>query len=187
MVLLQLQLPEMKNNNASASELRSANRSLFKDLTNIPSDEGATLTCNQHGQQKNTGHGWYARLSDEDKEKYLEKRRIARQQKKSSNMTTLEHDQEACTLDGPSHNVQCTAISNISNTQIDGKMLNHFFPTIYFYVLTSGSLGAVGASAIIDHHQHGVHMDGRNKRYGQNLDVKLFDDRKAEERKKMYV
>jgi hypothetical protein len=27
-------------------------------------------------------------------------------------------------------------------------------------------------------------MDGRNKRCGQNLDVKLFDDRKAQEHKK---
>jgi hypothetical protein len=85
--------------------------------------------------KKTTGHGWYALLSDEDKAKYLEKRRIARQQKKSSNMTTLEHDQEACTLDGPSHNVQCAAISNISNTQIDGKMLNPFFLQFIFMYL----------------------------------------------------
>jgi hypothetical protein len=87
------------------------------------------------GKKKNPGHGWYARLSDEDKEKYLEKRRIARQQKKYSNMTTLDHDQEACTLDGPSHKVQCTAVSNISNTQIDGKLFNPFCLQFIFMYL----------------------------------------------------
>ena len=81
----------MKNNHTSASTIGSGDPSPFKDLTNIPTDGDAAITCNQQGQQKKTnGQGWYARLTPEKKAEYLEKLRIVRQQKKAASMSTVK-------------------------------------------------------------------------------------------------
>ena len=61
------------------SSSRSAGRAPFTDLTN---------NCNIQSpkcQKKAAGQGWYARLTPEQKADYLQRQRIARQQKKDAN------------------------------------------------------------------------------------------------------
>jgi hypothetical protein len=59
----------------NASESTPRERTPFRDLTNT-----------DHGEisQQTKSKSWYARLSDEKKEEYLRKQRIARQKKKAA-------------------------------------------------------------------------------------------------------
>lgn len=63
----------------NASESTPRERTPFRDLTNT-----------DHGEisQQTKSKSWYARLSDEKKEEYLRKQRIARQKKKGCKTTS---------------------------------------------------------------------------------------------------
>ena len=105
----------MKNNLPASSPFGLGERSPFKDLTNTSMDGSATPKNNQQGQQKKaSGQGWYARLSQEEKAEYLEKRRTAYQQKKSG----LNRDEVAPATGSPSHTA--TPLSNVTNTNLNG-------------------------------------------------------------------
>uniref|UniRef100_A0A8R7TQ97 Uncharacterized protein n=1 Tax=Triticum urartu TaxID=4572 RepID=A0A8R7TQ97_TRIUA len=95
-------MPQMRNHRPHA--LRSGDRSPFKDPTNTPTHETANQThssssldvprtplsnitnsvVNQDGEKPKSGKNWYARMSDEKRAEYNQKRRMARAHKVAS-------------------------------------------------------------------------------------------------------
>ena len=67
------------------SSLPSVSCSPFKDVTNTSTSTGETTTSTDNLRKKPPSRqGWYARMSDEKKAEYLERQRVARQQKKAA-------------------------------------------------------------------------------------------------------
>lgn len=81
---------------------RSRKRAPLIDLTNTENDHSRRRQTQQRSQ------GWYAQISSEKKTEYLQRRRIARQQKKAASV------QSSATLVQSLHR---TPSSNLTNTQ----------------------------------------------------------------------
>ena len=71
------------NNHPDEFPIISNNHVLDLDVTNPVVNQEHT------GQKQKTGQGWYARLSAKKKAEYLQRRRLARQQKKAATLATL--------------------------------------------------------------------------------------------------
>ena len=67
-----------------SSVSQSLGRSPFKDLTNTSTSVPTNSTSNDKAPSR---QGWYARLSADKKAEYLEKQRMARQQKKAASVS----------------------------------------------------------------------------------------------------
>ncbi|KAM0823374.1 hypothetical protein ACQ4PT_070906 [Festuca glaucescens] len=87
-------------------------RSPFKDLTNTPIESNANTTSVQSDKKLS----WYARLSDEKKAEYLQRRRIDRQQTKAAKLNSLNSENVSQSQDSSLPSVQCTPLSTVMNT-----------------------------------------------------------------------
>ena len=67
----------MKKLQPAASKSSSGACSPFKDLTNTPVERDANPTSGNVPKKQT----WYSRLTNEERKEYLEKQRVARQQK----------------------------------------------------------------------------------------------------------
>uniref|UniRef100_A0A453JS50 Uncharacterized protein n=1 Tax=Aegilops tauschii subsp. strangulata TaxID=200361 RepID=A0A453JS50_AEGTS len=102
----------MRNHRPSA--LESAERSPFKDLTNTPTNE----TANQASEKPKSGTNWYARMSDEKRAEYNQKRHMAQADKKAASAIGIDHE-EVSEPHAPSLlDVLRTPLSNISNSNV---------------------------------------------------------------------
>ena len=81
--------------------------------------ENANVTTNSQEAKKNT---LYARMSDEKRAAFLEKRRMSRQEKKSQalNIVNGQLTVEAHALLGSK---ECTPLRNITNTHTNGMFI----------------------------------------------------------------
>ena len=68
-----------QENQLGESSSRSAERAPFTDRTNYYNSQIRGV------QNQQSGKGWYAQLSDEKKKEYLQRQRVARQQRKDAN------------------------------------------------------------------------------------------------------
>ena len=68
-----------QENQLGESSSRSAERAPFTDRTNYYNSQIRGV------QKQQSGKGWYAQLSDEKKKEYLQRQRVARQQRKDAN------------------------------------------------------------------------------------------------------
>jgi uncharacterized cysteine cluster protein YcgN (CxxCxxCC family) len=80
-----------------------------------------TNKCNypsREGKNKQTGRGWYARLSDDKKAEHLQRLRIARQEKKEATRKDTDMSQRS-----PAYFPSSPAIplSNVTNRLTNGK------------------------------------------------------------------
>ncbi|XP_044416315.1 uncharacterized protein [Triticum aestivum] len=89
---------------------------LYKDLTNTTTEGNGA----PHLQQKKaTGQVWYAQMSDEKKAEFLQKHRLARQEKKVAALESVGTDQVAHAPASSSRSVQCTHPSDKTYRRIN--------------------------------------------------------------------
>jgi hypothetical protein len=115
----------MKKIQPHASPSASGNRSPFKDLTNTQNNANTTSL------QSDNKLSWYARLSDEKKAEYLQKRRIARQQTKAAKLSSFNSEHVSQSHDSSLPSVQCTPLSTVMNTGNSGTIIP--FRSCYVY------------------------------------------------------
>ena len=101
-------------NQPGASSARSGERAPLTDLTNNGNHQS------RRGQKQQSGQGWYARLSDEKKTEYLQRQRIARQQKKAATRSGVNCVEVSQTSATSLRSSQRTPFSNITNTYTNG-------------------------------------------------------------------
>ncbi|EMS58780.1 hypothetical protein TRIUR3_05984 [Triticum urartu] len=93
-------------------------RSPFKDITNSSMIENANVTTNSQEAKKNT---LYARMSDEKRAAFLEKRRMSRQEKKSQALNIV-NGQLTVEAHAPLGSKECTSLRSITNTHTNGGL-----------------------------------------------------------------
>ncbi|KAM3206336.1 hypothetical protein ACQJBY_061802 [Aegilops geniculata] len=145
----------MTKSNADKVPRTTTHRSPFTDITNSSTIENANVTTNSQQAKKNT---WYARLSDEKRAAFLEKRRMSRQEKKaqSLNIITGQLTPEAHASLGSK---ECTPLSNITNTHTNDARC------------TGDSTATV---------QHSEDANVGRKRTANNWYARLTDEQRAE-------
>jgi hypothetical protein len=114
----------MKKIQPHVSPSASGERSPFKDLTNTPIESNANT-------QSDKKLSWYARLSDEKKAEYLQKRRVARQQTKAAKLSSFNSEHVSQSHDSSLPSVQCTPLSTVMNTGNSGTIIP--FRSCYVY------------------------------------------------------
>uniref|UniRef100_A0A8R7UF84 Uncharacterized protein n=1 Tax=Triticum urartu TaxID=4572 RepID=A0A8R7UF84_TRIUA len=97
----------------------TTHRSPFKDITNSSMIENANVTTNSQEAKKNT---LYARMSDEKRAAFLEKRRMSRQEKKSQALNIV-NGQLTVEAHAPLGSKECTPLRNITNTHTNGMFI----------------------------------------------------------------
>ena len=103
---------------------------------------GTNLPINQNNlirgdQKQKSGQSWYARLSDEKKTEYIQRQRIARQQKKAATQSGVNCVAVSQTPAASLLTSQRTPLSNVTNTYANdthGKNLksHQLLSIIYF-------------------------------------------------------
>jgi hypothetical protein len=117
----------MKKIQPHVSPSASGERSPFKDLTNTSIESNANTTSVQPDKKLR----WYARLSDEKKAEYLQKRRVARQQTKAAKLSSFNSEHVSQSHDSSLPSVQCTPLSTVMNTGNSGTIIP--FRSCYVY------------------------------------------------------
>ena len=112
----------MGKKNPNARRFASSERAPSLDVTNSPLNANAesSSAARQKGNQS-----WYIRLSDEKKAELLEKRRVARHEKKTAAVQSVNHARVSQEHASSVGSEQFVPLSNITNTHIDG-MCSHF-------------------------------------------------------------
>uniref|UniRef100_A0A8R7QHV7 Uncharacterized protein n=1 Tax=Triticum urartu TaxID=4572 RepID=A0A8R7QHV7_TRIUA len=108
----------MGKKNPNARRFASSERAPSLDVTNSPLNANAesSSAARQKGNQS-----WYIRLSDEKKAELLEKRRVARREKKTAAVQSVNHARVSQEHASSVGSEQFVPLSNITNTHIDGK------------------------------------------------------------------
>lgn len=148
----------MRKSNPDKVAETSTDRSPFKDITNSSTIENANVTTNSQEAKKNSTQSCYTRMSDEKKAAFLEKRRMARQQKKAQALNIVNGQQTAEAY-ASLGSKQCTPLSNITNTRTNDAR-------------------CTGDSTTTVRQPEEVNV-GR-KRSGQSWYARLTDDQRAE-------
>ncbi|XP_044329296.1 uncharacterized protein [Triticum aestivum] len=116
--------PPMDNHNPGASLSGTGERSPFTDPTNAPVNVhgNENPTCQNLREKKNSkgAQSWYARLSDEKRAEYHQKRHTLYKEKKAAAKKTANHEQVSQAPASSLMGVQRTPLSNITNTLDDG-------------------------------------------------------------------
>jgi hypothetical protein len=118
----------MKKIQPHVSPSASGEHSPFKDLLNTPIESNANTTSVQPDKKLS----WYARLSDEKKAEYLQRRRIDRQQTKAAKLNSLNSKHVSQSHDSSLPSVQCTPLSTVMNTHNNGTIIP--FRSCYVYL-----------------------------------------------------
>ena len=107
----------MKKIHPAASPPTSEEHSPLKDLTNTIERNANPTSCILPEKKQ----GWYARLSDEKKAEYLQKRRMARQQQKAAaSLINVNSQQVSKTPASSMPSIQRTPLSTVTNTYKTG-------------------------------------------------------------------
>ena len=109
----------MTKSNPDKVPQTTTHRSPFTDITSSSTIENESVTTNSQQAKKNT---WYARLSDEKRAAFLEKRRISRQEKKAQTLNIVS-GQLAPEAHASLGSKECTPLSNITNTHTNGMFI----------------------------------------------------------------
>ncbi|XP_048531463.1 uncharacterized protein LOC125510355 [Triticum urartu] len=147
----------MGKKNPNARRFASSERAPSLDVTNSPLNANAesSSAARQKGNQS-----WYIRLSDEKKAELLEKRRVARREKKTAAVQSVNHARVSQEHASSVGSEQFVPLSNITNTHIDVAV-------------------CTAASSAGTAHLHQNNIAGK-KRSPQSWYAGLSDERRAE-------
>jgi len=109
----------MTKSNPDKVPQTTTHRSPFTDITSSSTIENESVTTNSQQAKKNT---WYARLSDEKRAAFLEKRRMSRQEKKAQTLNIVS-GQLAPEAHASLGSKECTPLRNITNTHTNGMFI----------------------------------------------------------------